>query len=197
MGRPRAFDRDEALDRATTVFWEHGYEGASLAELTAAMGINPPSLYAAFGNKEGLFRAVLDRYAAANADLMEQALAAPTSREVVCRYLRGWLDGISAPSKPAGCLVIQSGLTCGKGGESVAEVLTERRKDPECRLKARFEQARDAGDLPPGFDPETLARYITAVQQGLCIQAAGGADRRALEQVVEMALLAWPAPSSS
>jgi AcrR family transcriptional regulator len=192
MGRPRAFDRDKALDDATAVFWRHGYEGASLAELTAAMGINPPSLYAAFGNKEGLFRAVLDRYAAGHADFMDDVLGAPTSRQVVERYLRGSADMALEPSKPAGCLVIQSGMTCGKGGEGVAEALTESRKTSECALKARFERARDEGDLPRGTDPETLARYLTAVQQGLCIQAAGGASRQALQQVAEMALGAWP-----
>jgi AcrR family transcriptional regulator len=192
MGRPRAFDRDKALDQAMTVFWKHGYDGASLSELTSAMGINPPSLYAAFGNKEGLFRAVLDRYAAANADVMDEALAAPTSRQVVERYLRGWAAAVMASDRPAGCLVIQSGMTCGKGGEAVAETLNERRRDPECQLKARFERAREEGDLPRGVEPETLARYITAVQQGLCIQAAGGASRETLELVVEMALKAWP-----
>ncbi|ATQ44257.1 TetR/AcrR family transcriptional regulator [Caulobacter mirabilis] len=192
MGRPRAFDRDQAIEQAMDVFWRHGYEGASMAELTDAMGINPPSVYGAFGNKEGLFRAVLDRYAEGRADFMDDVLSAPTSRQVVERYLRGSAELALEPKKPAGCLVLQSGLTCGKGGEAVVEELTERRRDPECRLKTRFERARDEGDLPRGLDPLTLARYLVAVNNGLCVQATGGATRRDLQQVAEMALRAWP-----
>ncbi len=192
MGRPRAFDRDQVLDQAMDVFWRHGYEGASLAELTQAMGINPPSLYAAFGNKEGLFRAVLDRYGEGRANFMDDVLGASTSRQVVERYLRGSADLAGDPRKPAGCLVLQSGLTCGAGGEAVAEELTERRKDPECQLRVRFERAQAEGDLPRGIDPAGFARYLGAVNQGMCVQAAGGATRAELQQVAEMALKAWP-----
>lgn len=192
MGRPRAFDRDQVLDRAMDVFWRHGYEGASMTELTGAMGINPPSLYAAFGNKEGLFRAVLDRYAEGRADFMDDVLNASTSRQVVERFLRGAAELAAGPKKPAGCLILQSGLTCGAGGEAVADTLSERRKDPECRLRVRFEQARDEGDLPSGVDPAGLARYLGVVSQGMSVQAAGGATRAELQQVAEMALRAWP-----
>lgn len=192
MGRPRAFDRDQAIEQAMDVFWRHGYEGASMAELTSAMGLNPPSLYAAFGNKEGLFRAVLDRYAEGRADFMDDVLSAPTSRQVVERYLRGSAEMALEPKKPAGCLVLQSGLTCGKGGEAVVEELAERRRDPECQLKTRFERARDEGDLPRGVEPLTLARYLVAVNNGLCVQATSGATRQELQQVAEMALRAWP-----
>jgi len=192
MGRPRAFDRDQALDQAMDVFWRHGYEGASLAELTKAMGINPPSLYAAFGNKEGLFRAVLDRYGEGRANFMDDVLDAPTSRQVVERYLRGSAEFGGEPQKPAGCLILQSGLTCGAGGEAVAGELTELRKTPECQLRVRFERAREEGDLPVGLDPAGFARYLGAVTQGMSIQAAGGATRAELQQVAEMALKAWP-----
>jgi len=191
MGRPRAFDKDQALDQAMDVFWRHGYEGASLAELTGAMGINPPSLYAAFGNKEGLFRAVLDRYSARRARFIDDVVEAPTSRHVVERYLRGWAE-LGDPSKPAGCLILQSGLACGTGGEAVVDALAERRKDPEARLRARFERAKEEGDLPSGVDPSALARYLAAVTQGMSVQAAGGASRDELRQVAEMALRAWP-----
>lgn len=192
MGRPRAFDRDQVLDRAMDVFWRHGYEGASLAELTGTMGINPPSLYAAFGSKEGLFRAVLERYGQGRASFMEDVLGAPTSRQVVERFLRGSAELAGDPRKPAGCLVLQSGLTCGVGGESVADALSEQRRDPESRLRVRFEQARAEGDLPSGVDPAALARYLAAVVQGMSVQAAGGATRAELQQVAEMALRTWP-----
>jgi len=191
MGRPRAFDRDQALDQAMEVFWRHGYEGACLAELTRAMGVNPPSLYAAFGNKEGLFRAVLDRYVEGRADFVNDVLSAPTSRQVVERFLRGTAELAADPAKP-GCLILQSGMTCGTGNESVSEDLSERRKSTECLLNTRFERARDEGDLPVGVEPAALARYLGAVAQGMSVQAAGGATRAELQQVAEMALKAWP-----
>lgn len=194
MGRPRAFDRDQALQQAMDVFWRHGYEGASLAELTRAMGINPPSLYAAFGNKEGLFRAVLDHYADLRGDFMAEVLAAPTARESAERFLRGTAELAAAGAdKPGGCLVLQSGLACSAGGESVADDLAGRRGETECQLKTRFERARGEGDLPAGAEPATLARYLTAVTQGMAVQAAGGAGPAELRQVAEMAIRAWPA----
>lgn len=191
MGRPRAFDRDQALDQATDVFWRHGFEGASLAELTRAMGLNPPSLYAAFGNKEGLFRAVLDRYTEGLAAFLNDVLAAPTSRQVVERFLRGSAELAAGPAKP-GCLILQSGMTCGAGNESVSGDLSERRKSTECLLNTRLERAKEEGDLPVGVEPAALARYLGAVSQGMSVQAAGGATRADLQQVAEMALKAWP-----
>lgn len=193
MGRPRAFDRDQALAQAMDVFWRHGYEGASLAELTKAMGINPPSLYAAFGNKEGLFRAVLDHYAELRGDFMAEVMAAPTAREAAERFLRGTAELAAAGAdKPGGCLVLQSGLACSAGSEPVAENLADRRGETECLLKTRFERARDEGDLPAGAEPIALARYLTAVTQGMAVQAAGGATAADLRPVAEMALRAWP-----
>lgn len=193
MGRPRAFDRDQALEQAMDVFWRHGYEGASLAELTKAMGINPPSLYAAFGNKEGLFRAVLDHYGALRGGFMAEVLAAPTARETAMRFLLGTAELAAAGAgKPGGCLVLQSGLTCSAGGGAVADDLAGRRGETECLLKSRFERARGEGDLPSGAEPAALARYLTAVTQGMAVQAAGGATAAELRPVAEMALRAWP-----
>src|SRR6059058_5432561 len=113
VGRPRAFDVDEALDQALKVFWRKGYEGASLPDLTRAMGINRPSLYAAFGNKEALFRKVMDRYTTGPAGYACDALQAPTAREVVERLFRGALAAQADPRNPRGCLMIQGALTCG------------------------------------------------------------------------------------
>src|SRR6188474_2575514 len=112
LGRPRAFDREEALELALDVFWRKGYEGASVSDLTEAMGINPPSLYAAFGNKEGLFRKALDRYQASQGTFWKEALDAPTAFEVVKRLLRGTAERLTDKRNPPGCLIVQGAL-CG------------------------------------------------------------------------------------
>src|SRR5262245_28573236 len=114
MGRPREFDAEEALERALYVFWRKGYEGASLSDLTEAMGINRPSLYAAFGNKEELFRKALDRYADGPAAFNRQALESKTARGVVECLLRGTAESVTDPCHPAGCLAVQGALSCGE-----------------------------------------------------------------------------------
>src|SRR5437870_3401565 len=119
MGRPRAFDVDKALERALRVFWRKGYEGTSLSDLTKAMGINRPSLYAAFGNKEALFRKALDRYAEGPAAYTRTALDGPTARAVVERLLRGVVDLLTNPRHPPGCLAVQGALACGDAADSI------------------------------------------------------------------------------
>jgi AcrR family transcriptional regulator len=192
IGRPRAFDRDEALDQALQVFWRKGYEGASLAGLTAAMGINPPSLYAAFGNKAGLFRAALDRYMADHAVFFDQVLAAPTSRAVAEALLHSVADLQSVPDRPPGCLTVQGALSCSAEAEPIRQELAQRRAATEAALRRRFERARTEGDLPAQADPAALARYLMTLTQGMAVQAAGGASAEELQQVVEIALRAWP-----
>src|SRR6266571_4767093 len=119
VGRPRAFDIDKALDRALRVFWRKGYEGATLSDLTKAMGINRPSLYAAFGNKEDLFRKALDRYAQGPAAYVREALSKPTARAVAQALLGGTVDLLTDPRNPHGCLMVQGTLACGTPTESV------------------------------------------------------------------------------
>ncbi|MHC2313279.1 AcrR family transcriptional regulator [Bradyrhizobium diazoefficiens] len=115
MGRPREFDAETALDQAMEVFWRHGYEGATIAQLTEAMGINPPSLYACFGNKEGLLKAALDRYTKLRNVWMDGVVSAPTAREVAERMLMGIADKQTDPANPPGCLLVQGGIACGSG----------------------------------------------------------------------------------
>jgi AcrR family transcriptional regulator len=191
-GRPREFDADHALDRALEVFWRKGYEGASLSELTEAMGINRPSLYAAFGNKEELFRKALDRYAQGPAAYVEDALEEPTARAVVERLLREAADAVTDPHSPHGCLGVQAALTCGDAAQSIKEELCARRAASEAALQRRFERARQEGDLPADASSTDLARYVATVAQGMAVQAAGGATRKQLRKVAEMALLALP-----
>jgi len=191
-GRPRAFDVDDALDRALKVFWRKGYEGASLPELTRAMGINRPSLYAAFGNKESLFRKAVARYIEGPAGYSREALQAPTARAVVERLLQGTVNLITDPRNPRGCLLVQGALACGESADSVRRALISRRAASIAALRERFERAQAEGDLPADADAENLARYVATILHGMAVQAASGASRQELLGVVKTALRAWP-----
>jgi AcrR family transcriptional regulator len=193
IGRPREFDLDEALNRAMQVFWQKGYEGASLTELTEAMGINRPSLYAAFGNKESLFKKALDRYGEGPACHVHKALQEPTARAVADYFLRGSVDLLTNPQTPHGCLAVQSALACGKEAEPVKQELNRRRTEVECAIRKRLERAKEEADLPASADPADLARYLCVVSNGMSVQASAGATREELLKTVAMALLAWPA----
>lgn len=190
-GRPRSFCKDEALDRAMTVFWRNGYEGASMADLTRAMGINSPSLYACFGSKEGLFKAVLDRYDQRRAEFMEHVLAAPTTAEVAEAFLYGVAEFAADTSgkNPPGCLMLQGGISCGDA--QIPDALAKHRAEKEAMLRARFEQAKQSGDLCEKANPAALARYLTAMANGICVQAAAGASAKELREVASLALAGW------
>jgi AcrR family transcriptional regulator len=191
-GRPRSFCTDTALDRAMTVFWRKGYEGASLADLTEAMGINPPSLYAAFGSKEGLFRQVLERYGERRKGMMEKVLAAPDAKSVARLFLEGVAEFAADTSgrNPPGCLLVQSGLSC--SDDDIPEALAQHRAEKERALCERFEEDRRGGNLPRSADPALLAKYLMAMANGMCVQASAGATARDLRDVAKLALAAWP-----
>jgi AcrR family transcriptional regulator len=191
-GRPRSFDPDKALDRALDVFWRKGYEGASLSDLTKAMHINRPSLYAAFGDKEKLFRKVLDRYAEGPASHSRAALQEPASRAVVERLLYGTADMLTSAGNPRGCLWVQGALACGSNADSVRQELISRRLGGEAALRQRLKRAVVEGDLPPDANPASLARYIAIIIQGMSVQAVGGATRSQLRRIIDIALLSWP-----
>jgi AcrR family transcriptional regulator len=192
LGRPRCFDIDAALDQALEVFWRKGYEGASVSDLTEAMGINPPSLYAAFGNKEGLFRKALDRYQASHAAFWKEALDAPTAFEAVKRLLHGTAQRLTDKGNPPGCLIVQGALCGGEECDSVKAELASRRNAGVALIRERLKRARAAGDLPAKADPAGLARYVATVIQGMAVQAASGTTRAELRRVAETALRAWP-----
>jgi AcrR family transcriptional regulator len=191
-GRPRAFDADVALERAMHVFWEKGYEGAALSDLTHAMRINRPSLYAAFGNKEQLFRKVLDRYASGPLAYFGKALAAAKARDVVEEILLGAANMASDPRLPAGCLLVQGALACGSSAGSVQKETAARRTASEVALRRRLLRAKREGDLSGNADAGELARYVMTVLQGMAVQGANGAKRDQLRQVARTALRAWP-----
>jgi AcrR family transcriptional regulator len=191
-GRPRAFDKDRALEAALRVFWERGYEGASLSDLTEAMGINRPSLYAAFGDKEALFRQVLERYERGPVAYMTEALHEPTAHRAIERMLKGTVAALSRPQSPHGCLYVQGALACGDESSAMRKELATRRSAGELALRKRLKKAKDENELPATADPVNLARFYMAVMHGMSVQAAGGASRAALEGVAETALRAWP-----
>lgn len=191
-GRPREFDTDEALDRALLVFWSKGYEGASLPELTEAMGISRPSMYAAFGNKEELFRKALNRYSERKCGYIREALAAEKARDVFEKLLRSAADMLTDPKNPGGCLMVHGALKGAESCECIRAELAERRAAGEAAVRQRFEQAKAQGDLPAGASPTDLARYVSTVMHGMAVEAAGGASRRELRRVAETALKAWP-----
>jgi AcrR family transcriptional regulator len=192
MGRARAFDADEALDKAMTVFWRKGYDGASLSDLTEAMGINRPSLYAAYGNKQQLFRKALERYGEGPSSYEREALAQPTAREVAEGLLRGAADVQTDPQTPAGCLATLGTTYCAEDSSPVGKILIESRLAGHAAIRERFERARAEGDLPADADPKALTHYIGAVVCGMAVLAASGATRGDLERVIELTMRAWP-----
>ncbi|OLF09241.1 TetR/AcrR family transcriptional regulator [Actinophytocola xanthii] len=191
-GRPRGFDADEALERALLVFWEHGYEGASLATLTHAMGISATSMYAAFGNKEELFRKALERYTEGPSAYLARALDEPTALGVATAVVTGVVRTTTRPTGPHGCLGVHAALVAGEAGRGVRDVLVAWRDDGYSRLRERFRSAVDDGDLPPGADPALLARYVTTLAYGIAVQAASGVGRDELQGVADAALRGWP-----
>jgi AcrR family transcriptional regulator len=191
-GRPRSFDPDGALERAMHVFWAKGYEGASLSDLTRAMRINRPSLYAAFGNKEQLFRRVLDRYIAGPLAYFGKALGAAKARDVIEQIFLGAANMPSDPRTPAGCLVVQGALACGDAAGSVRNEIAARRTAAKAALRRRLQRAKREGDLPPNADPAELSHYVMTVLHGMAVQGADGANQDQLRRVADIALRAWP-----
>lgn len=191
-GRPREFDPDKALAAALRVFWTRGYEGASMAELTEAMGITKPSLYACFGNKEALFKKTLDLYERDKLAYMGKALEAPTARGVAERLLTGALATHCGEKDPHGCLGVISTVACTPEADSIRADVIKRRASSEAAVIKRFEQARDEGDLPDSVCPAKLAGCLTTVLQGLSVKAQGGAGPEELQGTADTFLAMWP-----
>lgn len=193
-GRPRGFDRDLALDRAVEAFWRRGYAGVSIADLTAAMGINSPSLYAAFGGKFQLFREAVERYAATVGAFALDALRdEDAARAAVARLLHGAADAYTARGRPRGCLVVNGATNCPAEDEPVARYLAGRRAAMERAIRARLDRAAAEGELPREADPSALAAYFAAVLDGIAVKARDGAPRATLHAVADAAMAAWPA----
>jgi AcrR family transcriptional regulator len=191
-GRPPTFNHDEALEKALQVFWQHGYEGASMAELTAAMGMNKPSIYAAFGNKEELFRLALQKYTSGPVSYIKEAMQQPTARQAAEMLLTKSAELLCGCESPRGCMVVQGALTVGQGAELIKQELVKYRHGFEAMLKKRFDQAVEESDLPTGTDTAQLAKYVATIHQGLSVQASSGAKKKELLGVVQMVMAGWP-----
>jgi AcrR family transcriptional regulator len=187
-GRPRAFDRARALQRATDVFWRKGFEGASLSDLTSAMGINPPSLYAAFGDKETLYLEALDYYvngAASRNALLDEARTARAAVEAL--LLRG---ATALPEIGLGCMMVTSAVNA--SSPKVRKTLTSCRASAEATLRKRIERGIREGELPARTDAAGLAKFYETVSQGMSTQIADGASPKMLKAIVATAMRAWP-----
>lgn len=191
-GRPREFCVDAALARALEVFWSKGYDGASLNDLTEAMGINRPSMYAAFGNKEELFKKALDLYEREKMAYIGKALGQPTARLVAETMLRGAIDTACGGDQPHGCLRVINSVACSPEAGSIRHEIVERGKAGRAALAARFERAQVEGDLPEHVDPQGLTGVLVAMLQGISLQASQGAPREELERLAETSLSLWP-----
>lgn len=191
-GRPREFCTEQALARALEVFWSKGYEGTSLTDLTEAMGINRPSMYAAFGNKEELFKKALDLYEREKMAYIGRALEQPTARLVAETMLRGAVENATGGEQPHGCLRVINSVACGAEAESIRSEINARGKLAKAALSERFERAKEEGDLPSHVDPQGMTAVLVAMLQGISIQASQGASRDELDRLAETGLAMWP-----
>ena len=187
-GRPRSFDTETAIEAAMLVFWSKGYENTSIPDLTEAIGINRPSLYAAFGSKENLFRLALDRYRKDPASYVNRAVAKPTAYEVFEDLLFGVIDLVTDPKRPGGCLFVCGTHTIGSNDTEISRELASRRINGEADMRNRFEAAKRQGDLPSTSDPKTIAKLAATLIWGISVQASNGATKGELKKLAAMTL---------
>ena len=192
-GRPLSFDRDAALETAMHVFWERGYEAASISDLTSAMGITPPSLYTAFGDKEQLFLEAIERYALGYGSAGARALnEEPTARGAIERWLLEAANELTQPCHPKGCMVVMAATNCSAAAERVQDALLLRRTEAIANVGRRIQGGIDGGELPADTDPQDLANFYATIYQGMSMQAKDGATHESLVATVRTAMRSWP-----
>jgi AcrR family transcriptional regulator len=193
-GRPRSFDRDAALKAAMKTFWQHGYEGASMAALTKAMGISSPSLYACFGSKEQLFREAVELYLATENRKTRGALAEQrTARGAVEAMLRRSVANLTDPAGCRGCLLVLGDSNAAPEHGGIHAYLAQRRKEVQAALEERIRRGIADGDVPEHVNVKAIAAFLMTVMQGLSLRARDGTSREAMLQVADAALAAWDA----
>ncbi len=190
-GRPLSFDREEVLEKAMLAFWESGYETTSIADLTAAMGVTAPSLYAAFGNKQQLFLEAMQRYAGDRTALEKEMSSAPTAREAVAEMLRGAAMLYTGEETPPGCLLASAAATGSPEAAEVRAAVAAERQELRDILIRRIKVDIASGIMPSNTRPATLADLTLAVAQGMSVLARDGADRASLLAVADMAIAGW------
>ena len=192
-GRPRSFDRDQALCAALRVFRERGYEGTSMADLQKALGgLSPPSIYAAFGSKEELFKEAASLYTSQGRARLARLLEdAPTTRAAIEAMLRASVLTMTEPDEPRGCLMVQGGLACSPSSEAVQRFLHEHRLETHRAITKRLKAGVAAGDVPARADISAIASFYTTLIHGIAVQAKDGSSRASLLATVDFAMAAW------
>ncbi|WP_157669774.1 TetR/AcrR family transcriptional regulator [Chitinibacter sp. GC72] len=192
-GRPRAFDRTQALELALHLFWAKGYEGTSLNDLTSTLGINAPSLYAAFESKPALYRESIDLYLAQQYERIGALLAqAATARIGLDSMLRGAAEQFTAPDHPPGCPIASGVLRCAEANAAIGELTADHRRNTRAMMLARLQQGQQDGDLPVDLDIHALAGFYAGIIQGMSVQAIDGASTADLLKMADLAMQAWP-----
>ncbi|HEU4324516.1 MAG TPA: TetR/AcrR family transcriptional regulator [Roseiflexaceae bacterium] len=191
-GRPRTFHREAALETAMMLFWRHGYEGTSIADLTEALGVTPPTLYAVFGSKEQLYREVLAHYVSRGVDTERVMDPAVSAYQTIAHHMRVSAERFTDPSGPRGCMVSSASLYCGAENEAARTAATALRANTLALMVKKLEWAKHVGELPADADTLALARFYSSIIQGMSIQAVDGASAAELHRMVDLALAAWP-----
>ncbi|ADU14092.1 TetR/AcrR family transcriptional regulator [Asticcacaulis excentricus] len=195
VGRPRTFQTEEALDKAVHLFWQHGYDATSMADMVAVLGLTAPSIYAAFGNKAGLFAAVAERYSATfsaylYAPVRDEAF---TTREAIEALLARAATTFSGPDSPAGCFMYSAGAAVSPAATDIAEMLRGKRTIAEREVTERLARGVERGELPKEFDAAGYSKFLSSVMAGMSVQARDGATLAELQAVAATALKTWPA----
>lgn len=187
-GRPISFDKEAAIESAMLLFWERGYEGTSMADLTQAMGLNPSSIYAAFGDKHTLFSLAVKRYMDRRAQYATKALGEPTLERVVRALFDSTVAFLTTPGQPPTCMTLAGAVGCSVNASPARDIMTEIRKQNEAAMRKRFLQARKSGELSKDVNIDDYTRYVSTILAGLSIQAANGSTRAELKRTAQMAL---------
>lgn len=198
-GRPKTFDRDATLDKAMALFWQHGFDATSLSDLVAATGAKAPTLYAEFTNKEGLFRAVVERYNEKFAGQRKTALVCPecTVSEGIEKYFRSTAACFTDKEKPAGCFYICTSTALSAESGEVADMLRARYDGQERDLNAFLQDRVAAGELNANTDVAALASWLSCMLQGMSVRAREGASRQELDSIIDTLMLQWPTLSQT
>jgi AcrR family transcriptional regulator len=187
-GRPINFDKDAALEAAMLLFWERGYEGTSMADLTQAMGLSPSSIYAAFGGKHALFSLAVKRYMDSRAQYATQALEESTLEKVIRALFDNTVAFLTMPGHPPTCMTLAGAMGCSVDAAPARDLMTEIRKQNEVAMRERLLQARKSGELSKEINVDDYSRYLSSILAGLSIQAANGSTKAELKRTSEMAL---------